>query len=106
MRRARGIGFFYDDRRRLSKQIKFFPCLTVKCTRRISAGQTALLRAAKLTTNWKPVSSIANRNFSVAHPVQLHLAAEDPINANGVGNHHRHTDARDDEHDAERFRRR
>ena len=42
---------------------------------------------------------------SVAHPVQLHLAAEDPVDADRVGEHDRHADERDGEHDAQRLRR-
>ena len=46
------------------------------------------------TTFWKG---------SVTHPVNFYFAPENPVDAHGVSDYHRHTDARDDEHDAERF---
>jgi len=38
---------------------------------------------------------------SATHPVRLDLAPENPVDADGVGDHHRHADARDDKHDAQ-----
>jgi len=56
---------------------------------------------------WPDFEPQARRyTISVAHPVRFTLAAENPVNADGVGNHQRHANTRNDEHDAERFRRR
>jgi hypothetical protein len=33
---------------------------------------------------------------SITHPVHFYFASKNPVNVNGIGNHNRHANARDD----------